>query len=240
MRLCVLLSGGKDSNYTLYKAILENHEIVCIVIVKPRKEDSWLFHSIYPEIAILQAHAMGLQDKAYVIEVSGEKELELLEFERQLYELKNLREFDAIALGVILSRYQLTRFEKIAKSLNLMLYTPLWSIDQYYYMRKLVEEGFVFIITKISTMGLTRDFLFKPITLEHVEKIILLSRIYGFNPSFDGGEAETLVIDAPHYKYKICIEGDTESRSEFEHIVKIRRYWLSEKDSTNCIMNIGS
>lgn len=234
MRLCALLSGGKDSNYALYKALIEGHDVECVIVVKPRKDDSWLFHSVYPEIAILQAKSIGIRNNIYLFNVSGDKDLEILEFEHQLSMLKRVIDFDGLICGAISSRYQLTRFENIARKFNLKLYTPLWGVDQSSYMRKLVTEGFIFIITKISTMGLPKSFLAKPITVEHVEEIIRLSHKYGFNPAFEGGEAETLVIDAPHYLSKICIEGDTRSVSEFEHIVRISRYWLGEKN-TDCL-----
>lgn len=235
MKLCALLSGGKDSNYALYKALNEGHEVSCIVVVKPKREDSWLFHSVYPELALLQAEAMGIRDRAFVVEVSGEKEREVEELETWMTKLKSTTSFDGLVCGAISSTYQLKRFERIARKLDVKLYAPLWSIDQEQYLRRLVSEGFVFIITKISTMGLPKRFLAKPITVEHVESIIELSRRYKFNPAFEGGEAETLVIDAPHYKYKLCIEGVTVTISEFEHLLKIHRYWLGGK-GLDCLL----
>lgn len=229
MRVCALLSGGKDSNYAIYKALQEGLSIECVIVVKPRKNDSWLFHAVYPDIALLQSEAMGFKEKVYVIEVSGEKDQEVIEFEKALKLLKNSIKFEGLVCGAIASKYQLSRFKKIAENLNLHLYAPLWGIDQVEYMRKLVKEKFVFIITKISTMGLTKEFLGVPVDKHIVEKIITLAQKYGFNPSFEGGEAETLVIDAPHYSRSICVEGLRKSLSEFEYILEIRRYWLAEK-----------
>jgi len=231
LRLCALLSGGKDSNYALYKALKEGHEVVCITVVKPKKEDSWLFHSVYPELAILQANAMGFHDKVHLVEVSGEKDVELNEFESHIIALRKHINFDGILCGAISSRYQLSRFELIAKKIGVELYAPLWGVDQEQYMRLLVKEGFIFIITKISTMGLSREFIARPITLEHVENMIKLSQKYRFNPAFEGGEAETLVLDAPHFNYRLCLEGTVKSLSEFEHFFEIRRYWLGMKNS---------
>uniref|UniRef100_A0A7C2VM79 Diphthine--ammonia ligase n=1 Tax=Ignisphaera aggregans TaxID=334771 RepID=A0A7C2VM79_9CREN len=233
MKFCALLSGGKDSNYALYRALKEGHTLACVVIVKPIRDDSWLFHAVYPEIALLQAEAMGLEkEKVFLFEVSGEKETEVSELENYMVKLRKEIDFDTILCGAISSRYQLTRFEKIAGRLGVKVYSPLWGIDQEKYMKQLVEEGFVFVITKIMSMGLPPDFLAKPIDLIHVEKIINLSRLYGFNPAFEGGEAETLVVEAPHYRYSICIEGVRESLTEFEHVFKISKYWLGEKGRT--------
>lgn len=230
MKLCVLLSGGKDSNYALHRALMEGHAIACIVVVKPDREDSWLFHSIYPEIAVLQAEAMGLGDRVYLVRVSGEKELEVEELEAHLLNIKREVEFEGITIGGIASVYQLKRFEKISKRLGVKLYAPLWGVDQAKYMRRLIEEGFEFIISKISTMGLPKDMLGKIVTRDIVEKIIVLSQKYGFNAAFEGGEAETIVVNTPYYKYRICIEGRSVTLHEFEHVIRILRYWLGEKD----------
>lgn len=234
MKLCALLSGGKDSNYALYRAIREGHEVSCIVVVKPRRDDSWLFHSIYPELAILQAQAIGLQDIVYTVEVSGEKDLELIEFEEFMKKLKKKIDFEGILSGAIFSKYQLKRFEYVAKNLGVKLYTPLWGLNQEDYLRNLIREGFIFVITKISTMGLPKEFMLRTISSEHVEKIIELSRRYGFNSAFEGGEAETLVVDAPHFNYKLCLEGIVVSLSEFEHVLKLNKYWLDLKNK-ECI-----
>ncbi|HXX05245.1 MAG TPA: ATP-binding protein, partial [Candidatus Bathyarchaeia archaeon] len=50
MKLCALFSGGKDSTFAIYQARLDGHEIVCLVTVYPRSEDSHLLH--YPNIGI--------------------------------------------------------------------------------------------------------------------------------------------------------------------------------------------
>ncbi|MEM4694599.1 MAG: diphthine--ammonia ligase [Ignisphaera sp.] len=238
MRICALLSGGKDSNYALYRALQEGLDIGCIIVVKSARNDSWLFHTVYPELAVLQAEAMGLRDRVYIVEVSGEKDKEFIEFKEALSKLKSTVDFDGLLCGAIASQYQLSRFKKVSEALGLELYAPLWGIDQVEYMRKLVEEGFVFIISKISTMGLPRAFLGVPVDKSIVEKIIVLAQKYGFNPSFEGGEAETLVVTAPHYVNDICIEGSRNSLSEFEHIIEIHRYWLGKKGS-NCLSISG-
>ncbi|MEM4788203.1 MAG: diphthine--ammonia ligase [Ignisphaera sp.] len=230
MKLCVLLSGGKDSNYALYKALKEEHEISCIIVIKPKREDSWLFHSVYPELALLQAKSMGFSDIAYLVEVSGEKDVELKELESYIIELRKSVSFNGILCGAISSRYQLNKFELIAKKIGVKLYAPLWGVDQEQYIRSLVKEGFIFIITKISTMGLPRELIAKPVTPDHIENIIRLSRKYKFNPAFEGGEAETLVIDAPHFNYRLCLEGAVKSFSEFEHLFEIKKYWLGMKN----------
>lgn len=67
-------------------------------------------------------------------------------------------------------------------------------------MRWLVRDGFKFIITSASAYGFPFELLGKIIEAEDVEKIIEASRKFGFNPAFEGGEAETFVTYAPSSK----------------------------------------
>ncbi|MCE4612554.1 MAG: diphthine--ammonia ligase [Desulfurococcales archaeon] len=230
-RFCALLSGGKDSNYALYRALMEGMEPSCILVVFPRRDDSWMFHTVNVSIAPLQAKAMGLGDKVVTVKVSGRKEEEVKELEAALARAKEERGFDTIVVGAIASRYQYQRIKGIADRLGVEVYAPLWGANQEEYLRSLVREGFVFIITRISTAGLPSNYLGKPVTKEVVEEIIERARRYSLNPSLEGGEGETAVIDAPHYKQKVCIKALKESITEFEHNLVIEEAWLAPKET---------
>ncbi|MDM7275445.1 MAG: diphthine--ammonia ligase [Thermoprotei archaeon] len=228
-RFCALLSGGKDSNYALYNALRKGWTLECIVVVHPRRLDSWMFHSIATRAALLQAEAMGYIDRTYSFEVSGVKDVEVEELEEALRSLKEELEFDTIVAGAVASRYQRSRLEAIASKLNVKLYTPSWGLDQENYMRRIVRDGFKFIIVSITTMGLPPSLLGRPIGEAEVEEIIKLSRKHGFNPAFEGGEAETLVYDAPHYSRSLCIRGRRVKVREFEYIVEVEDARLGAK-----------
>ncbi len=229
MRICSLLSGGKDSNYALYRALVEGHELSCIVVFKPRRNDSWMFHVPYTDLALLQAEAMGYRDKAYQYSVSGVKEKEVEEMKAVLEELHSRLGFDMITVGALASRYQYERISRIAEDLGVRVYAPAWGMDQEEYLRRLVDEGIVFIITRISTMGLPHTLLGKPVGPGEVEAIIEASRKYGFNPAFEGGEAETLVIDAPHYLKRLKLRATPQRLSMYESQLVIKEAVLEDK-----------
>ena len=229
MRVCALLSGGKDSNYALYKAIVEGAEVACIVVVHPAREDSWMFHSINTWVAGLQAKAMGFGDRVYNVEVSGVKEREVEELEVELARIKRDTGFDTIVVGALASTYQRSRFERVASRVGAKIYAPNWGLDPVDYMRSLVKEGFKFIVTSITVMGLPWELLGKPIGLREVEYIVELSRRHGFNPAFEGGEAETLVYDAPHYRRTVCLRGRRLRVRDFEYKLVVSEAWLGDK-----------
>ena len=216
-RACVFFSGGKDSTYALHRAYDEGYEISCIASVKPRREDSYMFHYPLVELTKLQVEAMGFNDRHKIIEVSGEKEKEILELYNSIRVIKDDIEFDTLVIGGISSRYQQKRFKVIAEKLEAHLFNPQWNMDQERYLYHLLEYGIVFIISQITSYGLPEFLLGIPVDRSLVKKIVEYSKRYGFNPSFEGGEAETFVLKAPLYKHDICLRGNVVKIKEFEY-----------------------
>ncbi|MCJ7637986.1 MAG: ATP-binding protein, partial [Nitrososphaeraceae archaeon] len=81
----------------------------------------------------------------------------------------------------------------------------LWQIDQYDYMNKLLKNNFVIQIISVSSMGLDVNSLGIILNYSTVQDLIKLSRKYGFNISFEGGEAETIVLDCPIFRKRLEI-----------------------------------
>ena len=73
-------------------------------------------------------------------------------------------------------------------------------------MQCLLDDGFKFIITSVSSDGLDDSWLGKEITSENLVHLDQLSKKYGFNLNFEGGEAETLVIGCPLFSKQIVIQ----------------------------------
>ncbi|MEM1873089.1 MAG: diphthine--ammonia ligase [Acidilobaceae archaeon] len=235
MRLCALVSGGKDSVYTLHRAIWEGHSLECLIVFHSMRDDSWLFHTPATRLVALQAEAMGVREELEEFTISGSRHSELLELEDAMRRVARRRKAEGLAVGVISSRYQRDRMSLIASRLGLVLYTPLWSVSQEEHMRSLVREGFKIVITRISTMGLHPKFLGVVLKPEHIEEIIALSKRFGFNPAFEGGEAETLVVEAPLFKKKLCLEGRVTRESLDSYSLHVERAWLEPRGGDDCI-----
>ena len=131
---------------------------------------------------------------------NGKKELEILDIAETLRKARKEFNFEAVASGGIASAYQGDRFKRIASEIGIKCVAPLWGRDQSQYLREIVSKGYSFVPTSVSAMGLDRSWLGKIITFSEVEKLEGLSRKFGFNVAFEGGEAETLVLDCPLFK----------------------------------------
>ena len=227
MRICSLFSGGKDSTYALHWAFLKGFQVVCLLTLQPEREDSWMFHRPGVELTKLQAKAMDIP--LIYTYTSGVKDRELEDLKRGFKKAIDEYHVEGIVTGALLSDYQRMMISMLCEELGLKTFSPLWRKNQEEYMRALVREGFKFVITSINTFGLSSDFLGRIISLQDVEKIIALARKYGFNPAFEGGEAETLVLDAPLFRKSLKIEGRIRRTGEYSYIFEITKAELVAK-----------
>jgi len=204
MKVASLFSGGKDSTYSIYKAKQEGHQIRCLITILPLSEESMLLHFPNIELTKLQSKSMGIP-QIYIESRSNETETEVNLIEKILAKAKSEHDLEGLVHGGILSEFQKNIFDRVCSKLNLKLISPLWQKEQIEYMKNLIESNFHFIITSISADGLDEKWLGKEITIQDLEKLDQLSKKYGFNINFEGGEAETIVIDCPLFSHPIMI-----------------------------------
>jgi len=204
LKLAALFSGGKDSTYAIHKAKSEGHDIVCLVSIFPKSEESHLLHYPNMKTTALQAKAMKIPHLVSGID-SDDTQAELDGIYQILQKAKKEFGIQGVVHGGILSNYQKNHFENISTNLDLQVISPLWKKDQKQYLSELLKSKFKFIITSVTTAGLDDSWLGKEIMVDDITKLSDSSSEHGFNVSFEGGEAETFVTDCPLFSAPIKI-----------------------------------
>lgn len=204
MNLASLFSGGKDSTSAIYEAQKQGHTIACLLTISPESDDSHLLHHPNVMWTRLQSQSMGIpQIMAECNSSDTDDELRVLE---DLVD--NARErfgITGLVHGGMSSRFQKTRFEDVCSRLNLTAVSPLWGMRPLEYMTGLVQR-FDFVMTSVSSDGLDDSWLGRIITPEDIQTLSRLSAKFGFNLNFEGGEAETFVVDCPLFARPIRIK----------------------------------
>ncbi len=219
MNLAALFSGGKDSTFSIYKEKQKGNDITCVVTIFPKSDESMFLH--YPNIHVtkLQAKSMNIPH-IFSQTNSNDVETEMKEIQKLLTQAKKDFKIKGIVHGGILSKYQKDKFEDICSKLDLQIFSPLSQINQKEYLKNLIKSKFRFIITSVSSAGLDESWLGKEITMDDVERLDKLATKHGFNLSFEGGEAETLVLDCPLFSSPVKIINSKKSwdgyRGRFE------------------------
>ncbi|MEM1539324.1 MAG: TIGR00289 family protein [Candidatus Bathyarchaeia archaeon] len=218
MRVAVLATGGKDSTLALYKALKSGYEVAFLACMIPAREDSYMFH--YPNIHLIDMFAEAVGIPLVKAETSGLKEVEVEDLKRLIAKL----DVGGIVSGAIASNYQKTRIERICRQLNLECITPIWQEDPQNILKEILDLNFEVIITGVYAYGFDINWLGRKIDRETVNALIRLNGQYGVSIVGEGGEYETLVLDAPFFKKKIRIV-------EAEKIWKNQRGYLLVKSA---------
>jgi ABC transporter with metal-binding/Fe-S-binding domain ATP-binding protein len=219
VRVAVLATGGKDSVLALYHVLKEGYEVKCLASMIPQREDSWMFH--YPNIRLVDLLAEAVEIPIAKAETSGIEEEEVEDLKRLIQRL----DVGGVVSGAIESTYQKTRIEKICRQLGIACITPLWQRLQQDILAEILSLRFEVIITGVYAYGFDRDWLGRKIDETTVEDLVELNRKYGVSLVGEGGEYESMVLDAPLFKKRIkVVEAQRvwKGQSGYLHITKSR------------------
>ncbi|HIH71485.1 MAG TPA: diphthine--ammonia ligase, partial [Methanothermobacter thermautotrophicus] len=107
---------------------------------------------------------------------------------------------------------------------------PLWHRDPLDYMEEIVDLGFRVMVTAVAAEGLDESWLGRIVDRKMIDELADLSERYGINPAFEGGEAESLVLDGPIFKKRLEIL-EYEKKWFFDNgFLDIKRAVLVDKD----------
>lgn len=196
-----LTSGGKDSVLSIQLALDAELDVEYIVCVRPENQDSYMFHSSNLDAVRLIAERAQME---YIeITTHGKKEEELIDLEKGL----SLLPIEGIVAGAIQSKYQYDRVRTIAGRLGLSVFTPLWQKDPEWIMDKVVRRLDAIIVV-CAADGLGEEMLGTHIDAGLVERLKQISGKNRIHIAGEGGEYETLAINAPFYSTPIRWRGE--------------------------------
>ncbi|XP_002731447.1 uncharacterized protein LOC100368513 [Saccoglossus kowalevskii] len=217
MKIVALISGGKDSCYSMMQCVAEGHKIVALANLKPEKKDemdSYMFQTVGHDGVELYAQAMDLPlyrrtifgssivtDKNYVPDIMDEVE----DLFQLLHNIKKDIDFEGVSVGAVLSDYQRVRVESVCSRLGLTAVSYLWRRNQQELLLEMIACNVKAIIIKVAALGLEPSkHLGK--TLEEIYPHMCDMKLkYGLNVCGEGGEYETFTLDCPLFNKKIVV-----------------------------------
>ncbi len=197
MRVACLFSGGKDSTYAAYLATQRGWEVSSLLTIRPADPESMMFHVPNLSVTALQAEALALPLLEEAAKPGEEGELDAL---RRIFERAHA---DGIVVGAIASDYQHSRVNRVAAETGLRVFAPLWRQEPERLVHDYLAAGLRIVFSSVSADGFDATWLGRPWDEATVRDLLDLHRTRGVHPCGEGGEFETLVLDAPFFKKSI-------------------------------------
>jgi predicted ATP pyrophosphatase (TIGR00289 family) len=162
--------------------------------------------------------------------VSSSHEDELVVLKSLLQDL----EVDGVVVGAIASNYQMGRIKTLCDKLQLDLYAPLWNKGSEHLLRAMARLMHITIV-QVAALGFDESWLGRTLDEEAVDDLSVLHRRYGVHIMGEGGEYETLVLDAPifHKRIKIISYEKKWFDGQCRGHIEIRKLELQEKSGAN-------
>jgi ABC transporter with metal-binding/Fe-S-binding domain ATP-binding protein len=204
MMLASLFSGGKDSAYALYLAQSEGHEVKVLIAIDSENPESYMYH--VPNIQLVKIQAEAMEIPLIFRKTKGVKEEELEDLKASISEAIEQYGITGIVSGAIYSNYQRSRIDNMASELGLESLSPLWKKKPKDMLSEMVESGFRVIISAVAAEGLGPEWLGRELDQKTIEELSCLHNTCYVCTAGEGGEFETLVIDAPKFRKRIEIK----------------------------------
>lgn len=200
MKFAGLFSGGKDSTLATKIAQEEGHTVRYLLTIRSINPDSYMFHTINIDITELQAKSWGIEH--LLAETTGEKEKELDDLRKVLSTMN----IEGVVTGAIASNYQKSRIDRLCSELGLSHYSPLWGRERKEVLQEIIDRQMVVVFTAVAAQGLNKDWLGRRLNRDSVNELLRLNKLYGVDPCGEGGEYETIVLDAPWFREALVYE----------------------------------
>ncbi len=203
MRVAIMFSGGKDSNYAVKYALDKGWDIRYLLSVKPTRTDCYLFHFATVEHTKLQAEALELKHHLLTCSVADPKE----EAEIVRKFVVSNEKVDAVILGGTgLQAMQIRSIQEALLPHKVEVFASHSGEDHIKLFEQMIKDGFKIMMTQFAADGLTLDWLGRVIDGKNYQELKKLSETYGFHLPAEGGHWDSFVIDGPTFKKKLVIE----------------------------------
>ncbi len=205
MKCGVLFSGGKDSTYAAYIAKKNGYEISCLISIVSENPESYMFHT--PSISKVEKQAKEMKIPLLIKNTKGIKEDELQDLRFIIKKAKTDYLIEAVVTGAVESAYQASRVQRICDELELDCFNPLWQKNQFELLEDLIENHFEIIVVGVFAYPLNEKWLGRKIDSEFIKDARVLYEKYNINPSGEGGEFESFVLNCPLFSKPLVVKG---------------------------------
>lgn len=205
MKVAIMYSGGKDSTYAIDHALEKGWEIEYLISIKPNRTDCYLFHYATVEHTKELAKILEIphiMEKCKIADPEKEAQIVKKIVEKQ----QKTKPVNAVVLGGTgLQETQLRSIQNALRPLGIEVFASHAGEEHDLIIEKMLDKGYEIMITQVASDGLM-PWLGRTLTKENFKDLKEDSINFKFHIGFEGGYADTLVLDGPIFKKKLQVE----------------------------------
>jgi len=226
MKAACLWSGGKDSCFACYKAILEGRQIISLLNFTQPDGVFSLSHGLPGKIIADQAALAGLPILQKGMPQDGYEK----EFKALIKDWKKEKCIEGIVFGDIYLQEHKDWIDRVCGEAGIKTIFPLWKLDTMKIIFDFIDSGFEAIVVCVKQDILGNEWLGRKIDRNFIEELLK------FNPRIDpcgeAGEFHSLVISGPLFSGRLNITSSKIEDHEGRGFLNIKGYKI--------INNIGA
>jgi len=205
MKVAIMYSGGKDSTFAIDYALEKGWDIRYLISIKPNRTDCYLFHYATVEHTKELAKILEIPHVLEKCKIADpEKEAQIV---RKIVEKKQKNDpVNAVVLGGTgLQETQIKSIQDVLRPLGIEVFASHAGEEHDLVIEQMLNKGYEIMITQVASDGLM-PWLGRKLTKENFNELKQDSVMFKFHIGFEGGYADTLVLDGPIFEKKLKVE----------------------------------
>lgn len=229
-RVAASWSGGKDSCFACYKAILKGFE-VSYLLNFVSKDGRCMSHELNPKLMVAQSQAMGIP--LIQREVTWDTYEE--EFKVAMREMKQMGVEGAVFGDIDLQEHK-DWVDRVCGEVGITPIEPLWGFNPEQSLLDFINEGFEAIVVNVKADLFDEEWLGRKVDHKFLEDLQRLQRKHDIHVCGERGEYHTFITDGPIFKKRIRISESKKVLGEGYWrfwLLDIVRYEIEDKNKVH-------
>lgn len=199
MKVVTSWSGGKESCFACYKAMLDGFEVSHLLNFVS-KEERCMSHGLDPKLMVAQSEVIGIP----IIQREVTWDTYEEGFKATMMKLKQIGKKGAVFGDIDIQEHK-EWVNRVCSEVGIIPMEPLWGLNPEQILTDFTNEGFEAIVVNVKADIFGEEWLGRKVDEKFLEDLRELQREHNFHICGESGEYHTLVTDGPIFKKRIKI-----------------------------------
>ncbi|MDH5437652.1 MAG: diphthine--ammonia ligase [Candidatus Bathyarchaeota archaeon] len=226
MKVVASWSGGKESCFACYTAMLDGFEVSHLLNFVS-KEERCMSHGLDPKLIVAQSQAIGIP----IIQREVTWDTYEEGFKTAMMKLKQMG-IEGAVFGDIDIQEHKDWVNRVCSEVGIIPMEPLWGLDPEHILTDFIDEGFEAIVINVKADLFGEEWLGRKVDRSFLEDLRKLQSKRNIHICGELGEYHTLVTDGPFFKRRVKILDNRKVLKEgyWKYwLLDISRYEIEEK-----------